>query len=267
MPNEDGPLKFGDVSVEIGDDYVALVTWHRAPNNYFDVTMIRAVADALDYLDASPRCRAAVISSEGKHFCAGADLSGGRQLGETTAPKGEAGHLYDEAVRLFSSKTPLVAAVQGAAVGGGLGLAMAADFRVATPETRFSANFVQLGFHHGFGLTATLPAVIGQQSAWEMLYTGRRVPGEKALDMGLCDRLAEPDSLLVEARALAAEVACSAPLALIAIRDTMRRGLVARIREVTDREKLEQDRLTQTDDFKEGVRANAERRTPRFTGR
>src|SRR5258708_39989550 len=138
------PVRFGDVSVNFGDDFVATVEWHRAPNNFFDLAMIRALADVLEALDADPRCRAAVLCSEGKHFCAGANLAGGRDLSETTESKGDAGHLYDEAVRLFSNKTPLVAAVQGGAIGGGLGLAMVADFRIAGPDARLSPNFARL---------------------------------------------------------------------------------------------------------------------------
>jgi 2-(1,2-epoxy-1,2-dihydrophenyl)acetyl-CoA isomerase len=259
-------IRFGDISVELGVDFVATVEWHRAPNNYFDLAMIRGLADALNYLDSNPACRAVVLCSEGKHFCAGADLVGGRELSDTTQREGDAGHLYDEAVRLFSAKTPLVAAVQGGAIGGGLGLAMTADFRVASPEARFSANFALLGFHHGFGLTATLPAVVGQQRAWEMLYTGRRVPADEALEIGLCDRLAKNDSLRTEAHAFAAEIAASAPLAVRAIRETMRGDLAAMVRAATAREKIEQERLSMTSDFREGVRALAERRTPRFRG-
>src|SRR5439155_742096 len=80
--------------------------------------------------------------------------------------------------RLFAAAIPVVATVQGAAVGGGLGLALSADFRVASPDSRFWANFARLGFHHGFGMTVTLPALVGQQAALDLLYTGRRVPGE-----------------------------------------------------------------------------------------
>src|SRR6202030_4695081 len=115
-----------------------------------------------------------------KHFCAGANFAG-----DTPAE----GDLYEQAVRLFAAGLPLVAAVQGAAVGGGLGVALSADFRVATPETRFSANFARLGIHHGFGITVTLPLVVGHQRALEMLYTGDRLGGEQAHAIGLCDRL------------------------------------------------------------------------------
>ena len=251
---------FGDVTVETSDDFVATVEIHRPPDNYFDVELIDSLAAAFEAIDASD-CRAIVLCSEGKHFCAGARL-GGRDSG---AARGDR-HLYDEAVRLFSAKTPVVAAVQGAAIGGGLGLALMPDFRVASPEARFSANFARLGFHHGFGLTVTLPAIVGQQRALELLYTGRRVKGEEAVAIGLCDRLVPADRVRDEAHALAAEIAASAPMAVASIRETMRGDLAERIRVATARERAEQDRLTATADFREGVRATAERRPPVFTG-
>jgi enoyl-CoA hydratase/carnithine racemase len=254
--------RFGDVSVQVGGDFVATVEVHRPPNNHFDTALIRSLAEAFEALDEDPACRAIVLCSEGKHFCAGADY-GGQAAPAVSGSR----HLYDEAVRLFATRTPFVAAVQGAAIGGGLGLALAADFRVATPEARFAANFARLGFHHGFGLTVTLPAVVGQQRALELLYTGRRIPGEEALRIGLCDRLAPTSQLRAEARSLAAEVAVSAPLAVLSIRETLRGDLASRIRAATDREKVEQDRLRQSDDFREGVKAMAERRSPRFAGR
>ncbi len=258
---------WGDVHVSLTDDRVALAEIRRPPHNYFDAPLIASLADAFESLDADPGCRAIVLCSEGKNFCAGAQLGG--RGGEPPALSGatEPAHLYDEAVRLFATRTPVVAAVQGAAIGGGLGLALMPDFRVAAPESRFSANFARLGFHHGFGLSVTLPALVGQQRALELLYTGRRVPGEDAHAMGLVDRLVAVDGLRDEARALAAEIAASAPLAVDSIRQTMRGELASRIRAATDREKAEQDRLQKTSDFREGVRAMAERRTPDFEGR
>lgn len=253
-------LTFGDVSVSVAANYVATVTIHRPPDNYFDASLIASIADAYTTLDDDPQCRAIVLASEGKHFCAGAAL--GRRAAGGTAP----GNLYQEAVRLFACTTPVVAAVQGAAIGGGLGLALSADFRVGVAESRFSANFARLGFHHGFGLTVTLPAIVGQQRALEMLYTGTRVNGEEAARIGLVDRFVGMDELAAAADALAADIAVSAPLAVTSIRATMRGNLAARIQEATDREGQEQDILRTTADFKEGVAATAERRTPRFEG-
>ena len=98
-------------------------------------------------------------------------------------------HLYKEATRLFRARKPVVAAVHGAAVGGGLGLALVADFRVTCAEARFSANFNRLGFHPGFGLTTTLPRLVGPQQAALLFYTGRRIAGDEAVRIGLADLL------------------------------------------------------------------------------
>ena len=254
---------FGDVHVEVDDDFVAAVEIRRPPHNYFDMHLIGSLAEAFEALDADSRCRAILLCSEGKSFCAGAQLGGRGDV--RPLPVSQPGrHLYDEAVRLFATRTPVVAAIQGAAIGGGLGLALMPDFRVAAPEARFSANFARLGFHQGFGLSVTLPDLIGPQRAMELLYTGRRVKGEEALALGLCDRLVSQEDLRGEARALAVEIATSAPLAVMSIRETLRGDLPARIRAATDREKVEQERLQKTADFKEGVRAMAERRTPNF---
>jgi 2-(1,2-epoxy-1,2-dihydrophenyl)acetyl-CoA isomerase len=247
------------LAVSIGEDNVASVEFDRPPHNHFDVELIAALADAYEALDADPECRAIVLCSAGRHFCAGANFAGAGDRGVPT--------LYAHAVRLFAAATPVVAAIQGAAIGGGLGLALSADFRVASPSSRFAANFARLGIHHGFGITVTLPAVVGMQASLELLYTGRRVKGEEAYALGLCDRLAVEEGLRREAHGLAREIAASAPLAVRAIRQTMRGELADRVRAATEREHAQQAPLFATDDFKEGVRATAERRTPRFSGR
>ena len=175
--------------------------------------------------------------------------------------------LDDIAIRLFEQPLPVGAAVQGAAIGGGLGLALAADLRVATPESRFSANFARLGFHQGFGLSVTLPSVVGHQAALDLLYTGRRIDGTRARELGLCDQLVAIGELRPRARELAGEIAASAPLATRSIRQTMRGPLVERVRAAMAHEHAEQERLQRTDDFREGIAATTERRPPRFTGR
>lgn len=254
---------YGDVGVLIDPStFVATVEVRRPPNNFFDVDLIRSIADAYDDLDDDPTCRAIVLTSEGRHFCAGADFSGS---GRST---GAAGDLYAEALRLFRAATPVVAAVQGAAVGGGLGLACSADFRVGSPETRLTANFSRLGFHQGFGLSATLPPIVGQQRANELLYTGRRIDGTTGAVLGLLDRLADDtEGIRPLATELASEIAAAAPLAVRSIRETMRAGLAERVASATAREDEEQSRLRETADFREGIRASAERREPRFEGR
>ena len=266
---------FKDIGVE-KTGRLALIEIRRPPNNYFDMALIQQIADALEALDQDTGCRAVVLAAQGKAFCAGANFGDagtldkeGRRPDENAQEKHdkEVRHIYLEAVRLFKAKKPIVAAVHGAAVGGGLGLAMVADFRVACPETRFVANFTRLGFHPGFGLTVTLPAVIGATRAALMFYTSRRVTGEDAYRMGLANVLVPLAEVREAALKLAAEIAECSPLGLVSTRATMRAGLADRVMAATNHELAEQTRLRATEDFKEGVKATEERRVANFKGR
>ncbi|SFS16807.1 Enoyl-CoA hydratase/carnithine racemase [Microbacterium sp. cf046] len=239
-------------------DHTATVEIHKPPANFFDRSLLADIADALLQLDTEPNVRAIVLCAEGRHFCAGADLRG--------VDAQELRDVYREAFAIFTARKPIVAAVQGAAVGGGLGLALAADFRVATPESRLSANFARLGFHQGFGLSVTMPRLIGAQRASELLYTGRAVVGEDALAIGLVDRMVPADDLRAAAQAFADEIAQSAPLSLLAIRSTLRRELVADISAALDLEATAQTALLGSADFAEGVAAAIAKRDPHFTG-
>src|ERR1700739_946757 len=123
-----------------------MVEIHRPPNNFFDTALIKAIADAYQRLDEDVECRAIVLCAEGKHFCAGADFCAhARGL---SSPGG----LYAQAIRLSRTSKPVVAAVHGAAIGGGLGLALSADFRVAGPSSKFAAHFSRPGVRSGLGI-------------------------------------------------------------------------------------------------------------------
>ena len=246
------------------DGHVGIAEICRAPNNFFDIPLIRDLAAAFEGFDADPAVRSIVLCAEGKNFCAGANFA---SPARDTVGDRQGGHLYQQAVRLFRCETPIVAAVQGAAVGGGLGLAMVADFRVASAESRFTANFNRLGFHPGFGLSVTLPRVVGAQKAALLFYTGRRIGGVEAEAIGLVDVLAPADGLRAAALELAREIAVSAPVAVASTRRTLRRGLAEAVAAITDHELGEQEEHFRTEDFKEGVAAMAERRAPVFQGR
>ena len=257
---------FGD-HVEVAmDGYIAAVTFNRPPHNFVSVGFMRDLSDAMDSVDAENKARAVVLQSEGKTFSAGADFSPSTQ--ERTLGTDELRAFYDQAVRLFSVKLPIVAAIQGAAVGAGLGLALVSDFRVATPDARFVANFTKLNFHPGFGLTHTLPRLIGQQKASLMFLTGRRIKAEEGLAWGLVDEVVPAHELRPAARRLAAEIAANGPLAVAATRNTFRGKLYAEVcAQLDDIEYPEQVRLRETEDFQEGVRSVAERRPGNFVGR
>ena len=258
-----------DIGIE-RSGHVALVEIRRPPNNFFDIPLIKELADAFESLDDDIHIRAVVLAAQGKAFCAGANFGDGSTLDAQGRRPNEPGPgvapLYIEGNRLFRTKKPIIAAVHGAAVGGGLGLAMVADFRVACPEARFCANFTRLGFHPGFGLTVTLPAVIGQTKAALMFYTSRRLTGGEAYAIGLADVLVPQQEVRDAAIKLASEIGTNSPLGLVATRMTMRGDIADRVRKATDHELEEQTRLRKTEDFKEGVKAVFERRLPNFKG-
>jgi enoyl-CoA hydratase/carnithine racemase len=258
-----------DIGIE-KSGHVALVEIRRPPNNFFDIPLIKEIADAFESFDDDIHIRAVVLAAQGKAFCAGANFGDGSTLDAQGRRPNEPGPgvapLYVEGNRLFRTKKPIIAAVHGAAVGGGLGLAMVADFRVTCPEARFCANFTRLGFHPGFGLTVTLPAVIGQTKAALMFYTSRRVTGQEAYATGLADLLVPQHQVRDAAIKFAGEIGENSPLGLIATRMTMRGDIADRVRRATDHELEEQTRLRKTKDFKEGVKAVSERRLPNFKG-
>ena len=148
-------------------------------------------------------------------------------------------------------KKPVIAIIQGAAVGGGLGVSLSADFRIACEESRFSANFSKLAFHQGFGTTITLPRVVGNQKAKWMLLTSARVKGKEALEIGLADFLVPQDELMSKAEVLASEINAAGPLGVQAIRETIKGDTVEKIEKIVKWELSEQNRLRETEDFKD----------------
>ena len=242
--------------------HVFEIQWSRLPSNFIDAELARAIAQALEALDQEPDCRVVLLAPAGRHFCGGANLAQRDRARDTDA----AGALYAEAVRLFRTTKPIVASVQGAAIGGGLGMALAADFRVVADDVRMSANFSRLGYYPGFGLTATLPRLIGRQQAALLLYTGRRIKADEAIKIGLAEKVAPRSDLHSASLAFAAEIAASAPLSVLAIRARMRGSLAQTVVDALAIEAVEQARLRNTSDFVEGVKASAERRPPVFIG-
>lgn len=257
--------KFGDVELQPAG-HVTVVEMQRPPFNFFDAELIGSIADAFEYLDGVDDCRAIVLAAQGKAFCAGANFQAesGQGLFSDDSDS-SAGELYRNAVRLFRTRKPFIAAVQGAAIGGGLGLALAADFRVVCENTRFSANFVKLGVHAGFGISHVLPRIVGAQNASLVLYTGRRVGPDEAMKMGLADIMSSAETIREDAIALAAEISQAAPLAVESTRATLRQGLADAVERQLEHEFSEQVRLARTRDHAEGIKSVTERRPGNFT--
>ena len=241
-------------------NYTAYIKINRPPHNFFDANLISNIADIFEEMDNEKQCRSIILYSEGKNFCAGADFS------KSNFIKGENiyENLYKQALRLFRTNKPIIAIIQGAAIGGGLGLALSADFRVTCKEARFSANFGKLGFHQGFGTTITLPRVVGNQKAKLMLLTSKRISGDEAYNIGLADHLVEYSELMSKAQELSNEINSSGPLGIKAIRKTLNKGLADEIEKIVKLEAKEQNILRNTKDFKEGINASINRRKPIF---
>ncbi|HUC37352.1 MAG TPA: enoyl-CoA hydratase/isomerase family protein [Acidimicrobiales bacterium] len=256
----------GEVTVTV-EDGVATVTICKPPHNLLTEPLLRAIADALEGL--AGRARTAVLCSEGRSFCAGANFR------DTEAPDPTDGAGFDErtgafyvqAARVFDSPVPVVAAVQGAAVGAGFGLALACDARVVGERGWFQANFVRLGIHPGFALSLTLPRFVGPGRSSEIFLTGRRVDAQEAMRIGIADRVGAEGSEVSIAQDVAREIAEGAPLAVLATRATLRAGLVEQARSAMRHELEEQSKLAGTADAVEGVTAMLEGRRPRFEGR
>ncbi|MEO0730581.1 MAG: enoyl-CoA hydratase/isomerase family protein [Pseudomonadota bacterium] len=250
---------------------IAEVMIDQPPLNYFDHRMIAAMAEAFDALGERDTCRAIVLTAAGRVFCAGADFGKPSEFNDDGEVSGAPGHdelkaLYESAARLFGGRKPVIAAIHGAAIGGGFGLAMMADFRVTCSEARFSANFARLGIHPGFGLTVTLPRLVGPQTASLVFQTARRFTGDEAISLGLADKLVAKDEVQTAAFALAEEIATNAPLAVQATRAVLRAGLADQVRAATPSELEIQTALRKTADFREGIDAAMARRTPVFVG-
>ncbi len=282
MNTEDAAIRLGgeyggstgeaeeEVSVDIRD-HVGIIEMRKPPHNFLTPGLVEAVASALEALNGDLGVRAAVLAAGGRSFCAGANFlaepGDSEGIVEQDGGLSPARRLYAAAYRLFSVSIPVVAAVHGPAVGGGLGLAMVANLRVTCPEARFSANFVRLGIHQGFGLSVTLPELLGPSKAALMLLTGRRFNGEEATNFGLADVCVPSEQVRQAAVDLASEIAEGAPLALRAVNSTLRAGLAEKVREATNHEILEQEKLLATEDALEGIVAVMERRLGNFKGR
>lgn len=233
--------------------------------NALDMQMRHELVDRLAEAEADPEVRVVVVAGAGGTFCAGGDLSTmRRQPVAESRPRLEAAQRVARA--LFDLRLPVVAAVEGHAIGAGLGIAAACDQVVAAADARFAASFLGVGLAADLGISWTLPRRIGLARARTMLMTGRSLTGEQAAEWGLADHLVGPGRALEEAIALAARLAAGPPLAIAAVKrllnhpaDTADTALAAEL--------AEQGALFDTADFAEGLAAVREKRRPCFTGR
>ncbi|MCX6023744.1 MAG: enoyl-CoA hydratase/isomerase family protein, partial [Chloroflexi bacterium] len=227
-------------------------------------------------LETDGGTRVVILTGAGRGFCAGADVSSmasnldrdpAVSASNTAMARLNRRAIPDLAVRLRALRQPVIAAVNGVAAGAGMSLSMAADIRIASQEARFSAIFVKRGLIADTGSTHLLPRLIGTGFAAELIFTGAVIDVERAREMGLVNRVVEHQHLLTEAMDMAETIAANPPLTVQMAKGAMYRGLLYDLPESVKNESYLNNIATATEDFREGVRAFAEKRTPQFTGR
>ena len=248
---------------------IGTITLNRPDHrNAMTPELLDAFSEAIDEARADARIRCLVITGRGRCFSAGADLRSSMQRSDLGKPSREASYaMYEPFLKLLDVEVPVIAAMNGHTVGGGFGLTLLADIRVANVDAKYGVNFARLGIHSGLAISYVLPRLIGPAHASELLFTGKLIRGSEALRIGLATHAEEADEVLPTSMELARAIAGSAPMAVQQMKASIRRGLAWEIREAALYEAGLQAASLDTEDAKEGVAAILEKREPDFKGR
>ena len=249
-------------------DTVGLITLNRPDNrNSMDHEVLPAFEQITVQVKGDRNLRCLVITGSGSTFCAGADFKS--SLGDTEGrlPHETFMEIYRPFLSIGGLEIPTIAAMNGHAIGGGLGLSLMCDMRVANKTAKYGANFVRLGIHSGMAISYVLPRLVGLAIASELLFTGRIITGEQAAAMGLVNYAVDEGAVLDKALELAREIADSAPAAVRMMKRSIYRGLNWDVITAAEIEAQCQSLTFEMDDAKEGISALLEKRKPEFKGR
>jgi enoyl-CoA hydratase/carnithine racemase len=250
-------------------DGIGVITLNRPDNrNSMTPELLEAFSRAVDAAKCDESVRVLVVTGKGRCFSAGADFKSNLQLGGEALLDHERSYLmYEPFLSLLDIKVPVIAAMNGHAVGGGFGLSLICDIRIANAVSKYGANFTKLGLSPGMGISYLLPRLVGVERANELLFTGRLVLGEEAERIGLVSSACEESEVLSRALAMARTIAGNAPVAVRLTKETLRETMNWDVRAGAYRESFAQAATLQMDDAKEGMKALLEKRDPLFTGR
>jgi len=251
------------------DGPIAVITINRPKVlNALNATVLAELGNAMAELEKDPSARAVVMTGAGeKAFVAGADIGELNQLADAPAgaAKAKAGHALGHAIE--HSRLPVIVAINGFALGGGLELAMCGDIRIASSNAKLGQPEVNLGIVAGFGGSQRLPRLVGQGMASFMLLSGEMISAEEAKQANLVEKVVPPDQLLAEAKRIAALVAAKGPLAIAETKRLIHKGLQTDLHAALDLEAESFGKIAATADAREGTKAFLQKRPPNFTGR
>ena len=253
-------------------DHVATLTLNRPERlNALGGTLREDLFDGLTTAIDDSEVRVIVVTGAGKGFCAGGDVKAmqdANEAGRTRPVMERVAPSRDRTVLLMrDSPKPIIAAVNGAAAGAGMNLALACDIRLASSAARFSQAFVRRGLHPDWGGTYFLPRVVGMAKACEMIFTGQIIDADEALRLGIVSAVHPPERLLPATYELAGRIAQGPPIAIRLARRALYHNLEADLRSALEFETFAQNICYETEDAREGIRAFTEKREPKFSGR
>lgn len=255
----------GNISVKY-ENYVAHVVMNRPPANALAQSVLREFAEVFHHLESNENVRAILLYGEGRFFSAGADIKEFVQIKQQGTLNELANIGQDVFETIESFPKPVIAAIHGAALGGGLELAMACHIRLVAENAKLGLPELQLGLVPGFGGTQRLPRYVGRAKAFEMLFTSDPILGSEAVKTGLANHAYPEEDLLNQAKALAEKIVLKSPLAIKAAIELVNVSKTAAFYDGIQKEAQAFHELFQSKDAGEGIQAFIEKRKPQFKG-
>ncbi|MBU97830.1 MAG: enoyl-CoA hydratase [Acidimicrobiaceae bacterium] len=254
------------------DNNIAMITLNRPETlNALTPLMRKSFALALEMAEKDDDVRVLVITGAGKGFCSGGDvkaMNAAKKSGKTSALDEKIDPIRDTIVMTLRNATkPVIAAVNGAAAGAGMNIALACDIRIASENAKFGETFAKRGLHPDWGGTYFLPRIVGTAKACELIWSGKIINAKEALKLGIISDLVTPSKLMKTSLEMAQSFAAGPPTAIRLAKRALYRSMDSSLREALEFETYAQNICSETQDAKEGISAFVEKRDPYFTGK